>query len=253
MKKLIVLFAAAMLLLGLSGQAMAYFSAGDLIQVVYQTNANNEVLTDLGSLSSMGGLTAAYSGPTTTLTTSSTVLPALTSSSFSGSGWNQLNIAYFVYGGTGSPQTWVSGPVTGQTSGSRKGSGYNSTAASILNWYTANSNGAAQYTGSKTGAQAYYALMDPGSLAPGTFAGFIPGANGETSLANLANAGGYVDQYLYYYSANGISQSGVKVADLRTNSDGSTRLMAPTPIPAPALLLGSGLLGLIGLRRKQSV
>ena len=49
---------------------------------------------------------------------------------------------------------------------------------------------------------------------------------------------------------------GVKLLDLTTNTDGTTTVnyvapTAATPIPAAAWLLGSGLMGLFGMRRKM--
>ena len=53
MKKLLLLLAACLVVLGVAGKAKAEFAAGDLIRVVYQTSASGgtyEAATDLGSV-----------------------------------------------------------------------------------------------------------------------------------------------------------------------------------------------------------
>jgi hypothetical protein len=48
----------------------------------------------------------------------------------------------------------------------------------------------------------------------------------------------------------------LNVATIRTYADGTTQLnptsVAQTPVPAAVYLLGSGLLGLVGIRRKMA-
>ena len=51
MKKIMMLLVAMVLLLGVSGQAKAYFDDGHLIRVVYSTNGTMESATDLGDIS----------------------------------------------------------------------------------------------------------------------------------------------------------------------------------------------------------
>jgi hypothetical protein len=80
-------------------------------------------------------------------------------------------------------------------------------------------------------------------------------ADTQVSLANLAD--GAINQDLYYFQNYGVSGTGVKVASLTLNTDGSTTVnyqapTAQTPLPAAAYLLGSGLMGLVGIRRKKN-
>ena len=257
MKKLIVLFAAAVLLLGFSGQAMAYFANGDLIQVVYQTGGTYEVGTDLGAFN----LTTAYSGPSVNYTTPA-IPGAGAAGAFSGASWSQLQLAYFVMPQSDLTPFWTSGPAAGQVSNSRQNGNWNSAANSILSEYSSTAGGTAtpgtatlaQTSILQSGLQSYWTKANASGLKVGLFSGFTK-TSGEQNLGALATAGNYVDSYIYYYANPAISASGVQVADIRTNSDGTSTLMGTpvaTPIPAPALLLGSGLLGLIGIRRKQA-
>ncbi len=250
MKKIVMLLAATMILLGVNGQAMASFTAGDLIQVVYQTNSpTNEVATDLGSFS----LTTAYTGPTSTLTTI-TPTSGLSTGSFSGVGNSNLSVAYFVQGSVSSVD-WVSGPSTGQTDGSRKGSALYTNETGMLTAY--NGVGGSQVVLGQSNLSSYTTLMDGNGSKTGTFGGFIPLANGETSLGGVTSPSGYVDSYLYYYTGTtlGGNTAGVQVADLRTFANGTTEIVGTTatPVPPSMLLMGSGLLGLFGMRRKQTV
>src|SRR5208283_3491687 len=100
--KILVIAAVFMLMFSFAGQAMASFSAGDLIQVVYQTGGlGNEVANDLGSFTSLTSSTSVTDsgnlGNTINFTTQ-----------FPGQSVSNLNVAYFMYTATGA--FWVSGP-----------------------------------------------------------------------------------------------------------------------------------------------
>jgi hypothetical protein len=88
----------------------------------------------------------------------------------------------------------------------------------------------------------------------GTFRGFLSANNGVANLADL-NTVGYVEQYLYYYGDPNTVAPGVPLMKLTTNADGTTTASAASavvPIPAAVYLLGSGLLGLVGIRRRMA-
>lgn len=250
-----MLLAAMVLVLGLSGQAMAYFADGDLIQVVYQKGGTYEVATDLGPISGItGGLTTAYSGPTIQFTANPVVAGA---GAFSGANWSDLQVAYFVKessaNGFASNAAWTSGPQAGQKSGLNKWATFNSVATSVQNVYLANSTGA-HGTLAQNNLSSYITKMDLNNpvTSAGMFGGFIPLKNGEANLAALAGgSNSYVDLYLYYYSSPNAANNGLKVADIRMFANGTSEIVG-TPIPPSVLLLGSGLIGLVGIRRKQA-
>jgi hypothetical protein len=101
---------------------------------------------------------------------------------------------------------------------------------------------------------------------PGNFAGFNNNfAQGTTTIGAIGDAD-YVDYYLWHFVEGaldlGDSYGNGAVTDyqavLRFNKEGSVVLNpnglpvpAPVPVPAAAWLLGSGVLGLFGLRRRK--
>jgi hypothetical protein len=244
MKKIMMLLIAMVLLLGVSGQALAYFEDGDLIRVVYSSTGTMESATDLGSI--------------TSLTSPSTAHVVYNTNNFSlgqlGSGatLDHSYVAYFT--ATLNPNhAWTSGSsASGQTGIAGAFQGYVGSMHYTTGLYQVNG-------GHPATAMETFSTGDPLSYVkqlasvPGALGGFLNQNNGaEANLAALATVG-YVDQYLYYYGSIPTrgNTTGMNVATIRTFADGHTELN-PVPIPAAVYLLGSGLLGLVGIRRKMS-
>jgi hypothetical protein len=250
-----MLFVAGMLLLGLSGQAMAYFTAGDLIQAVYKSGGTGmEVLTDLGSASAW---TTAGAVPTNTFTTNLTT--SNLSTLFPSTSWSDLNVAYFTYTGVGpNNNLWMSGSADGQTSASlAAGATKNSMNLVMSNAKVQAGTGNQANYASTLNSNTYYRNLDKNGLGIGSFNNYATQKNGEANLAALAT-GGTADIYLYYYPTATSSSAGpgLRLAKLTIDNTGHTQVTsapAATPIPATFLLFGSGLLGLVGIRRKQMV
>jgi|GEM_PF-770698 hypothetical protein len=267
MKKIMMLLTATMLLFGLSGQSMASFGDGDLIQVVYSSAGTMETATDLGYIASL--TTPATSN--VTYNTNNFNIASLGSSATAANSY----VAYFSYSPSysGEGQVWTSGNSGGQTA--KFGStnyfvnGYNNTTGLYYNSATPGGS-SAQVTVSMSGPNSYYTRMNYNGGAVGQMAGFLPNGDGEASLAALSTTG-YVDQNLYYYQptlTRGANASGLNVADVRTFADGSTEILAesggssgaitapppppsPTPVPPSVLLMGAGLMCLLGIHRKM--
>jgi|SRR5208283_5868248 hypothetical protein len=248
-KKLLVFAAVFMLVLSFAGQAMADFAVGDLIEVVYQSGAGNpEVAIDLGNMSA---LTTPGAVTDTTFNTNTWSL-----SNFPGATMANLNVAYFMYGGSG--VFLLSGPESGQTIKSNLGAGGTGTAmSSVLSLYASLSGGSGMATTTISNLDSYYYLLDKNGTGIGSFASLVNGGtNNEANLGPLATTG-YVDQYLYYYPAsasNTKNSAGVQIADIRTYANGSVEIipLVTTPLPAAFWLLGSGLVGLVGIRRRKT-
>lgn len=216
MRKLIVVLAACLTFLAVGGQAMAYFEDGHLIRVVYQIGGPYEVATDLG----------AFAPATASFTADP--FPVVGSGAFSTASWADLQVAYYVKDTTAN-QIWISGPQGGQVSGSRQYAQFSNNAAAVNNRYA--QMGTAQGELLETDLNSYYQRMDGGdyTFSAGRWGGFIQQTRyyGEANLAPLANPGGYVDSYLYYYptpTADG-AQTGIQAAVIRTFSDGHTAIV----------------------------
>jgi hypothetical protein len=239
MKKIMMLFMAALLLFSLSGQAMAYFEDGNLIRVIYDLGGTKEIVTDLGA---GWNLTA----PSTSHELFNTNNFSLTDLGISD--WSNVYVAYFSLTNVGGDQNaWTSGPQTGQSNTARSWTNFSTYAHTVT--------GANSLTGN---AQNIVNQTDPSSFVnnmgtAGRFSSFLPEpGNGYQNLAALnAPGNGYVDQWLYYYGNPTSAGTGVQLFKIRTNEDGTTDIN-PVPIPATVYLFGSGLLGLIGIRRRMT-
>ncbi|HUI66757.1 MAG TPA: hypothetical protein VL087_00925 [Nitrospirota bacterium] len=239
MKKIMMLLIVAVLMLGMSGNAMAFFGEGDLIRVVYSTinGTGNEFATDLGSLSTL------LSSPGNITTGAFSVLPGQTD-------FSNTRVAYFVYDFSGTNgHMWSSGPQNplGVTAGSfANAQGGMYTAASL--WATSGTN---TFSNTQANPSSYWINVNESGSALGTFDNYLK-SSAEANLTALNTPGGFVDQYLYYYGADPLNSPTItQVAMIQTNANGTTTL-STVPIPAAAYLFGSGLLGMFGLRRKMA-
>ncbi|MFZ2223231.1 MAG: hypothetical protein WAV26_00940 [Candidatus Deferrimicrobium sp.] len=235
MKKYFGIFLAAMLMVGAAGPAMAGIAATNLLRIVYDTSDSGtvEIGSDLGSAPTLtaGAITTnPFSVSSADLDHYSVVYLAFSASA------NQL---WFTATSlpTVNPLVWVS------TKSATNSTMYNFAAGTTT-------------VGLKSANNSYWNKMDLGGVfgAVGSLNTFIPQPSNnvygvEANLAALAT-GGYVDQTLYFYQNGlGLSDTGFT---LRTLADGTTQVLAASavPIPPSVLLLGSGLLGMIGIRRK---
>ena len=247
----------ALLMLCVSGQAMAAFNEGDLIRVVYSgTGSGTEYATDLGNFSNLTAQDSTYLHNTTDL---------FSTSSVGASSFSTMNVAYFIYSGTGAAGNggvWTSGSAAtgGYAQGGQFYSGFQTAMVTTLPvWQSVAIGNNATLLQSNAGS--YWNNANNAGFGVGTMGGFLgPNASNsaEQNLTALSTAG-YVDQILYYFGSNPDTNfgRGTVVATLRTLADGSTIINpqnAPnaTPIPAAAYLFGSGLLGMFGLRRKMA-
>lgn len=255
-KKMIALLAGALLTLGMAGNAMAYFtsSSDDLFRVVYNSSTGVEVATDLGSIATLlaAGPNAVVGGG---------------AASFMGAGRvssTDLGSAYVAYfakstleGGITGKYIWGSGdPVTPQVSGTSQWNNASGAMANIITqWGTGGTSNQTNATGTSA-TNSYWHKADGSGSAIGSLGGIISNTTyrglTEASLANLATAP--VTQGLWYFSSANTSQTGALAMTIVTNADGSTTINAQTsstPIPPSFFLMGSGLLGMVGLRRKM--
>ncbi|MGC1456606.1 MAG: hypothetical protein WA946_15585 [Nitrospirota bacterium] len=246
MKKIILLFVAMMLMVSFAGQAMAAFDEGDLIRVVYSgTGAGTEYATDLGAFSASAPLTTNVAFNTDTFSLSKLG---------SGATLANTNVAYFILSNTangGNGSAYASGPANaGNINPYAFWGSFSPAAGSTLDTYRGAAVGN-NATVAQTGTYSYWNMMNGGGTMIGTMGNYLASGDAEKNLGALATSS-YVDQVLYYYGSDPSSGAqGTSIATIRTFADGSTQLVAQaTPIPAAIYLFGSGLMGLVGLRRK---
>lgn len=241
-KKLAVLVAAAMMSLTASS-AFAAFADLELIRVYYD-RAGSEVATDLGKVKDI------LAAPSTT---------------FAGS-FGGLTTGYAVYFAldrtAGMSDLWATGSTTTPSTIVGTSVGLTSLKSGTTNLYSLyNTQGGTNYTGP---ASAINSFKNKLSATQGMLANSIAAVsrlNTEASLVNLLSTGtGSVTQALYFWDNALTSVAADKIGQLAativTNADGSTVITSntpavATPIPAAFYLMGSGLLGLVGMRRRN--
>jgi len=238
-KKLAVLVAAALMSLTASS-AFAAFADLELIRVYYD-RAGNEVATDLGKVKDI------LAAPSTT---------------FAGS-FGGLSTGYAVYFAldrtTGMNDLWATGSTTTASTIVGTSLGLTALKSGTTNMYSLyNTQGGTNYTGSASLTSSYMSKL---SATQGSLANAIAPISRpytEASLASLISTGtGSVTQAFYFWdnalTTVAAQKLGVNVATIITNADGSTTVNSTvaTPIPAAFYLMGSGLLGLVGMRRRN--
>ena len=237
MKKLLVVLAVCLLVFGVAGQAKAYFTDGDLIRVMYDSSTNVEIATDLGAISS--------------LTTASNLTSSTVSLSQFGSTatWSQVNVAYFADNASVST-AYVAAAGTPVVTWTKYNGGFKASANDIEGLYQ--SLGGSTVTTTTGNANSYYTLMDGNGSYAGQFSEFLKSTspNGEMNMASLGTG---LQELYAITSATSITG----ILSLTTSLDPTGTVASTTvnataaPIPPSILLLGSGLLGLVGVGRKK--
>ena len=239
-RKLAAISAAALMTLSASS-AFAAFADLELIRVYYDRNGS-EVATDLGKVKDL------LAAGTTTI-----------GGSFTGLSANATTFAvYFALDRTaGINDLWATGKTTATSTIVGGSTGLTSLKSGSSSMYALyNTQGGIDYVGSASATSSYKNKL---SATQGWLANSINTAsrlNTEASLSSvIGSADGTVTQSLYFWdnalTSVAAEKIGVEVAKITTNTDGSTTIVAPTPIPPAFLLMGSGLLGMVGLRRKS--
>lgn len=245
-KKMIALLAGLMLTIS-AGSAFAAFSGTDeLYMAAYDTVSNTEVVIDLGSLTLSGGK---YS------LTSSGVNSFNLGTNMPGASAANVQVAFFGEDGQGKNVLASASPTVTPTSSASQVSNFQGKISFINAQYT---GGTALGVGTASATNSYAQQMS------GVIAGSFGGLNGPTaknwstpemSLASLAS-GGSLGIYSFAYTTKGqpAALGVLQFTDTLIAGPSGTYTVAAanaTPIPAAIYLMGSGLLGMFGLRRKQ--
>ncbi len=242
MKKFLGIAAAGLLVFGLAGQAHATFTSGDLIRVVLQENGTSAVeeATDLGNAAQI------ESGAISLNSNSFSAFG--TGTGFTGTNASTLEVAYIAVNSAKS-EFWTSGTAGATETNLNYGSFQSSISGPALALYTQYNSNVWQPS---SNTSSYFYKMDKNNVASaGSFDYFYSSGAGDGEMALVAN--GSVTQGIYDWTTpkalSTISPSFTLVTSV--DSSGNITTTESTPIPASVLLLGSGLLGLIGIRRKN--
>lgn len=234
MKKLLVSMLAAFMIFAVAGTAAA-FAPGNLTVVIYN-ETTNEIGIDLGDVTALDLTTPQIqvAGP-----------GAWNAADFGGLdaadmlvGAFALDSAYNSYFATTSDvATGYSAPGFGT---------FINNVTNVINTFNAFPIHAA------TQNKSYDLSMNSGSNAPGYYGGINPVISvGEANLDAPV-----VDMYLYKYDTAGTLIEGATteyqtIIRFDTAAQTITLVNSEVPVPGAIILLGSGLLGLVGIRRKN--
>jgi hypothetical protein len=244
MKRIFTLLAAAMLVFGVAGNAMAAFDVGNLTLVAYEgvhsSTAGNEAIFNLGA-EDLTGLPAI----------GTTVDTGIAMSDFDATDWADIKVG--LVGGALADDWSYTEPIyfTSDVTGV--------TVDDISNFQNAMG---ALYFGKLYGTTAdkmVYGKGDYGSYITGFDATTTAGSYGLTVKGvGIADFGAEVQlgDGIYYtdlYESNSYSTPALLgTLSLDTTSGSLVVGYTPVPVPGALVLFGSALLGMVGLRRKNS-
>ena len=226
MKKLLVSLLAACMVFAVAGTASAWTS-NDLTLVIYNEDGN-EMGFNLGTVFGDGAMD---------LGASATLLEA---GSFNladvAAGDGPINVGLFAASeGAAGMGGFLAGSADGVVDLNVTGAmGFIALANDVANAYESGNPITAGILGS------YDQKLNLNSGAPGTYGGAFYATEG------ILVEDGFVDMTLSVYNWSDLTETAV----VRVFADGSV-VLNPVPVPGALILMGSGLLGLAGIRRKK--
>lgn len=238
MKKLFAILAAAMLVVGVAGQALAAFELGNFHLVAYVASGEpvdtvgNEVHFDLGA-----GLFDA----------STPIDTGITLDTLGATSWDEVVVGIAGGGYTpefGDDRAYFSSDTDDFTVSTGTYSMFQSAGLNISSFFT----GSIETVQSKATGTWYANMIGSGTTA-GTYASMVAASSSSFGAEALMN-GGLVDAAIYSFDGFDINTLTMDYA-FKFDTTGDTLVVSAVPVPAAVLLLGSGLLGLIGIRRRN--
>ncbi|MEW5802595.1 MAG: VPLPA-CTERM sorting domain-containing protein [bacterium] len=226
MKKVVSILFAACLVFALMSNANAYWEEGNLYQVIFNEVEGIEYGYDLGAISGMGAVKTIAD-------------PGVMDGYYTGffSYIKNTDGSYDYYWATTSPTA----PSFSTTKTTTFSSAFNSTVKGA--WYSNDSDADGDAQISTSNPSSYWYSFDSHAVH-GQYAGFNKDfSDGEDSLSD-----GFVGKmYLYQFHKVGLGAPVLVTGDTPYRMEIST-----VPIPGGLLLLASGILGLVGIKRRHS-
>ena len=241
-KKMIVLLAGALMALS-AGSAFASFGNGQLDLYAYSNVAGTpEVGVNLGSITAL-----LANGADTTITAGASTVAALLT------GATSVYAGLYGYDATGANIYVIANTGLGSFSASSAGYSNFVTANTAINTTYGNNTVLSLASKGTSSTADYFGKLDKGVNGGGTFGTLIGTGKGTDFTTNFSTD---ITKSIYVLNvASGFTFTDTGATAI-FNTDGSIEVKgaaaAPTPIPPSFLLMGSGLLGMIGLRRKKA-
>jgi hypothetical protein len=259
MKKILSVLLVALVALAFGVPAQASFNDAGVVRVIYRTDGTVELATSLGQVSDF------ISGSNLTVGDGATL--GFDLSKFgTGAAYQNLRMAYWAFDSS-TGESYVSGnsdfgiPTNGILGAfDAFQAATNSAQVYYRTLPPANTQSdPVQVSADKNFALSYWNKMNSGGGTTGKFKTFLDDGNAEISLANLAS-GGSVDLGFYKWDFEEYAAAGDLVATIRTliGTDGfGQTIVNPSggpavPVPAAVWLFGTGLVGLVGIRRRKN-
>lgn len=242
MKKILVLFL-AIAFLATAGPAMAAFELGNFHLVAYVEADNNSI--PVGT----AGNEVHYDLGTGLFDVTGDIDTGITLAALGATSWDDIYVGIVGGGYTptfGNDLAYFSSDTDDFTASTSVYSQFQSASVMISSAVGPISEIQPKATGS------WYASMLLSGSGAGTYAGMV-NANDDFGAETQMN-GGLVDAAMYSFDGAG-SGAISEVLAFQFDTSGSTIVLAeaaPIPVPAAVWLLGSGLLGLVGIRRRKA-
>ncbi len=260
MKKLLRIVVACCMMIGMAGQASAYFENDHLVLAIYNQD-DNQVGLDLGAVSTLNraaGSNQVLAGPGSF---SLADFGPVVNDPATSNDWANVYAGVFTAYTASAQQnmyfatTRETVPAINYLASVNMGTG----SGQVHTLFRADDT-SAKFVGPANATTGYDMKMNQGSTNPGGMGGFhnegLENPVAEPSLADLGTIG-YIDLYLYQWDRNaagnhflpgvGTDYQGI----VRLSSDGSA-VFNPVPIPGALILFGSGLMALVGIRRRNA-